>query len=157
VHRSLRIFAGAMIILGVPGTVRGQEQEPEIRTLAITAFTIPLGQGEKFNEYVDKYIIPPTQADPNVLSFRFARHHYGGGKANAWFIAEYASLEGLYRSEEFQNNWYEEQFPEGTPEREAADKATQDDFLPFFSDHSDELTTVNMNRAKWPLSRRVSC
>ncbi|HKY59653.1 MAG TPA: hypothetical protein VJP59_01460 [Gemmatimonadota bacterium] len=147
-HRSLRIFAAIMVILGVPGTTLGQEQEPEIRTLTITAFTIPLGQGEKFNEYVDTYIIPSAQADPNVLSFRFARHHYGGGKANAWFIAEYASLEGLYQSEEFQNNWYEEHFPEGTPEREAADKATQEDFLPFFSDHSDEIASVNMNRAK---------
>lgn len=147
-HRSLRIFAGVMILLGVPGMVRGQDQEPETRTLAITSFTIPLGQGQKFNEYVDTYIIPPTQADPNVLSFRFARHHYGSGKANAWFIAEYASLEGLAQSEEFQNDWYEDQFPEGTPEREAADKATQEDFLPYFSEHSDEITAVNMNRAK---------
>ena len=147
-RKSLWILAGVMTILSVPGAVQGQEAEPEIRTLTITSFTIPLGQGEKFNEYVDTYIIPSAKADPNVLGFRFARHHYGGGKANAWFISEYESLEGLYRSEEFQDNWIEENFPEGTPEREAADKATQEDFLPFFSEHSDEITTVSMNRAK---------
>jgi hypothetical protein len=148
VRKSLWILAGLMIVLGIPGTARGQETEPEIRTLAITAFTIPQGQGQKFNEYVDTYIIPPTKADPNLLGFRFARHHYGGGKANAWFIAEYESLEGLARSEEFQSDWYDENFPEGTPEREAADKATQEDFLPSFGEHSDEITSVNMNRAK---------
>lgn len=144
----LFILVAVLLAAGNPGVVRAQEQEPEIRTLTMTAFTIPLGEGEKFNEYVDKYIVPPAKADPNILSFRYARHHYGGGKANAWFIVEYESLEGLYRSEEFQNDWFEENFPEGTPEREAADKATQEDFLPFFGDHSDEITAVNMNRAK---------
>ena len=140
--------AATLFMAGIPGLARAQEQEPVIHTLTITAFTIPLGEGEKFNEYVDKYIIPPAKADPNVLGFRFARHHYGGGKANAWFIVEYESLEGLYQSEEFQDNWFEENFPEGTPEREAADKATQEDFLPFFGDHTDEITTINMSRAK---------
>lgn len=147
-RRSLWILAVVTTILSAPRAVQGQEAEPEIRTLTITAFTVPLGMGEKFNEYVDTYIIPPTKADPDVLGFRFARHHYGGGKANAWFIVEYESLEGLARSEDFQNDWYDENFPEGTPEREAADKATQEDFLPFFSEHSDEITSVNMNRAK---------
>lgn len=144
----LLTVAATLFAAGIPGLARAQEQAPEIRTLTITAFTIPLGQGEKFNEYVDKYVVPSAQADPDVLSFRFARHHYGGGKANAWFIVEYESLEGLYRSEEFQSDWFDENFPEGTPEREAADKATQEDFLPFFGDHSDEITTINMNRAK---------
>lgn len=141
-------LAAVLLAAGSPRVLSAQEQEPEIRTLSMTAFTIPLGEGEKFNEYVDKYIVPSAQADPNVLSFRYARHHYGGGKANAWFIVEYTSLEGLYRSEQFQNDWFDENFPEGTPEREAADKATQEDFLPFFGDHTDEITTVNMNRAK---------
>ena len=144
----LLALAAVLLAAGSPGAVRAQEPAPEIRTLVITAFTIPLGEGQKFNEYVDKYIVPPAKADPNVLSFRFARHHYGGGKDNAWFIVEYESLEGLYRSEEFQNDWYDENFPEGTPEREAADKATEEDFLPFFSDHVDEITTTNMSRAK---------
>lgn len=147
-RKSLWILAGVMTILSAPRAVRGQEAEPEIRTLTITAFTIPLGQGENFNDYVDTYIVPSAQADPNVLSFRFARHHHGGGEVNAWFISEYESLEGLARSEEFQSDWYDENFPEGTPEREAADKATEEDFLPFFSGHSDEITAVNMNRAK---------
>ncbi len=145
---TLFVFAAALLAAAVPSAARAQEQEPEIRTLTITAFTIPLGEGESFNEYIDKYVIPPAKADPNVLSFRFARHHYGSGKANAWFIVEYESLEGLSRSEDFQSDWYDENFPEGTPEREAADKATQEDFLPFFGEHSDEITTVNMNRAK---------
>ena len=143
-------LAVALLATAIPGAVRAQEQEqePEIRTLTITAFTIPTGKGEKFNEYVDKYVMPAVKADPNVLTFRLARHHWGSGKANAWFIAEYESLEGLYRSEEFQSDWYDENFPEGTPEREAADKATEEDFLPFFSDHVDEITTTNMSRAK---------
>jgi hypothetical protein len=132
-RRSLWILAVVTTILSAPRAVQGQQAEPEIRTLTITAFTIPLGMGEKFNEYVDTYIIPPTKADPDVLGFRFARQQYGGGKANAWFIVEYESLEGLARSEDFQNDWNDECFPEGTPEREAADKATQEDFLPFFS------------------------
>jgi hypothetical protein len=147
-RKSLWILAGVMTILSAPRVVQGQEAEPETRTLTITGFTIPLGQGENFNEYVDTYIIPQTQADPNVLSFRFAQHHWGGGKVNAWFISEYESLEGLARSEQFQSDWYDENFPEGTPEREAAEKATEEDFLPFFSGHFDEITAVNMNRAK---------
>lgn len=148
-RRVLFMLAATFLASGIPGAAQAQEaQEPEIRTLTITAFTIPQGKGEKFNEYVDKYVMPAAQADPNVLGFRLARHHWGGGKANAWFIAEYESLEGLYRSEQFQNDWFEEQFPEGTPEREAADKATEEDFLPFFAEHTDEITSVNMSRAK---------
>lgn len=147
-RKSLWVLAGIVSLMTAPAVVQGQEAEPEIRTLTITAFTVPLGGGEKFNEYVDTYVIPQAKADPNVLSFRYARHHYGGGKANAWFIAEYESLEGLALSEEFGDTWFEENFPEGTPEREAADKATLEDFLPYFSEHSDEITTINMNRAK---------
>ena len=33
-------------------------------------------------------------------------------------------------------------------EWDSADKATQEDFLSYFSGHSDEITSVNMNRAK---------
>ena len=133
-----------------------------------TSCGVPLEAMRRKRQYVEQIIIvtdeeentPPlfvetlkkyrqeVKADPNVLTFRLARHHWGSGKANAWFIAEYESLDGLYRSEEFQSDWYDENFPEGTPEREAADKATEEDFLPFFSDHVDEITTTNMSRAK---------
>jgi hypothetical protein len=46
------------------------------------------------------------------------------------------------------NAWFEEHFPEGTPEREEADRAFEEDIAPYFSKHKDNILNVSMDRAK---------
>lgn len=147
-RRIILILAGVLLAAAIPGAVQAQEEEPESRTVTVTTFTIPQGKGQKFMEYVDTYMMPAINADPNVLGFRIASHHWGGGDFNTMVIAEYESLGGLHQSEEFQDQWYDEHYPEGSPEREAADKAVEEDFLPYFVGHTDNILNANMNRAK---------
>ena len=146
-RRTILILIGALLVMGLP-EARAQEEEPEFRTVTMTTFTIPQGKGQKFMEYVDTYMMPAIQADPNVLGFRIASHHWGGHDFNTLMIAEYESLAGLAASEEFQDQWLDENYPEGSAERETAEKALEEDFLPYFVGHTDNILTTNMNRAK---------
>ncbi|MGH7564252.1 MAG: hypothetical protein ACREK5_07495 [Gemmatimonadota bacterium] len=146
---TLFILAATLLASALPGAARAQEeQEPEIRTITMTTFTIPPGKGQKFMEYVDTYMMPAIKADPHTLGFRIAGHHWGGSDFNTVIISEYESFEGLSLSEEFQDQWFDENYPEDTPEREAADKAAEEDFLPYFVGHTDNIMNANMSRAK---------
>lgn len=147
-RRIILILAGAVLASVIPGAVRAQEsEEPEIRTITVTTFNIPPGAGEKFTEYLDTYMIPAIKEDPNILGFRYAAHHWGS-QPTAWLFTEYESLAGLAESEEWQERWFDEHYPEGSPELEAAEKAAQENFLPVFVGHTDNILSANMNRAK---------
>jgi len=140
---------GGLTMLGVfPLVSAAQQEEPTTHILTITSFTVPRANLEEVNEYVDEYIVAPTKADPYVLSFRYGTHLWGGMDPNVWLIAEYESLTALDESTEWQEEWFEEHYPEGSAARDAADVAEREVFLPYFTNHTDNILTVNMNRAK---------
>ncbi len=124
-----------------------EEMEAETRVITMTTFHVPFNDMEKVTEYVETYIMPPTQADPNVLSFRFATHTWGNAKMNAWMITEYESLTAMETSNDWQNEWFETNYPEGSPQRAEADAASEM-FLVFFDGHQDNILGVTMTHAK---------
>ena len=90
----------------------------------------------------------PSKADPNTLAFRFASHLWGTTRPNYWLLSEYESLAGLEEAEEFGTQWFDENFPEGSPEREEATKAFQESFLKYLTNHRDEILSTNTNWSK---------
>lgn len=150
--RAFRFLLLAAVLAALaPQAVLAQQQDapPETRLMTLTTFTVSGPQSnQRFNEYVDMIMVPQLQEDPHVLSFRLARHYWGTSTPNVWLITEYASLEELQKSEEFQDRWFQERFPEGSPQREEANRAFQEGFGPYFADHVDNIMTVNMRRAK---------
>lgn len=137
------------LVLAAPVQAQEAQETPETRVLTITAFHVPFGQKMgRFMEYADEYIVPPAAEDPHILMFRVATHFWGTTDVTVWLITEYASLTEMELSNDWQGEWYEQQYLEGTPEREAADEAFQEEFAAYFAQHEDQILNVNMNRAK---------
>ncbi len=139
----------AVLALGPLSAVAQQADEPETHIMTITTFYVPLGlEREAVMDYIDEYVVPPAKGDPNVLGFRVAVHNWGTNQRNVWLMTEYESLAALDASNEWGNAWFEENYPEGSAEREAADKAFEEVYAPYFSKHTDNIVVVNMDRAK---------
>lgn len=149
---ALLFAAGALLISGLFSPALAQEdaeEAPQQRVITVTTFTVPFGpEAQKFVAYMEKYVLPPAKADANTLGFRFASHLWGTTRPNYWLLTEYESLEGLEKAEAFANQWFNENFPEGSPEREEANKATQEVFLKYLSDHRDQMLSTNTNWSK---------
>ena len=144
----LLVLVGAVASLNASALL-AQEDEPESRVIVVTAFHVPLG--ETFGaalDFIDTYSVPPANENPHILGFRYATHASGNTAANVWLITEYASLAAIDEAQAWGNAWFEEHFPEGTPEREEADRAFEEDFLPYFSKHKHNIVNVSMDRAK---------
>lgn len=124
-----------------------EEMEAETRVVTVTTFHVPFNEMSDFNELVEEWIMPQTMADPYVLSFRFATHTWGNAKMNAWMITEYSDMAAIQASTEWGNEWLDENYPEGTPEREEWDAATEK-FLEHFDGHQDNILGVSMTHAK---------
>lgn len=140
----LSLFAGA-----APVQAQEAQEPPETRVLTITAFHVPFGQKMiRFMDYAEQYLVPPAAEDPHILMFRVATHSWGTTDVTVWLITEYGSLTEMDLSNGWQNEWFEQHYPEGTPEREAADEAFEKELAPYFARHEDEILNVNMNRAK---------
>lgn len=126
-----------------------EEAEPDTRIVTVTSAHVPFGDaGQAFMDFVDAYIVPPSLADPNILAFRVLRHAWGTNKVNFYLVAEYESFTTMDVSNEWQDAWFEENYPEGSDERAEADRATEEDFLPLWSTHTDNILGVRMDRAK---------
>lgn len=135
------------LLVGVPDGVAAQDDAPDTRIITVTSFHVPFASFEEVNEYVDAFVMPPNRADPNVLGFRYATHAWGDAELNAWFITEYESLAAIDASNEWQAQWLDENYPEGTPERDAADEA-QATFLGYFDGHQDQILGYSVTHAK---------
>lgn len=146
-RRPLLIAVPAALLLAAP-LVSAVPQQPETRILTVTTFKVPFGDFEKFFETVDKYAIPQVKADPNVLTYRIATHAWGETDKTVWIIAEYKSLSAIDESNQWGNEWFDKNYPEGTAKRDSADKAFEQNFLPYFQNHSDNILTMNVTRTK---------
>ncbi len=144
----LLVLVGAVASLNASALL-AQEDEPETRVITVTTFHVPFGEafGESL-DFIDTYLVPPANENPHVLGFRYATHAWGNTAANVWLMTEYASLAAIDEAQEWDDAWFEEHFPEGTPEREEADRAFEEDFAPYLSKHQDNILTVSMDRAK---------
>ena len=142
----LVITSSVFLVSAAP--VLAQDEDPGTRIVTITSFTVPPGQAsEDFWAVVDKYLVPATKANPHILSQRLASHYYGAGH-NVWFITEYEDLSAIQKSDEWSNQNFDEQYPEGSAARDSSDAAFEKSFTPYFTPHEDQLLTANLRRVK---------
>ena len=150
-HGAMTAAALSVLLGALPSHAFAQdtmeEEAPETRIMTVTTFYVPFNDMEEVAEFVEKYIMPSTLADPHTLSFRFATHNWGNAKMNAWMITEYASLSAIDDSNEWNAEWFEENYPEGTPEREEADAAGEM-FTKYFDGHQDNILNYSVNNSK---------
>lgn len=148
-----RLFVPVILVVGmlvaapVVSMAQDAEAEPETHLVTVTVAYVPFTAIGDFMDVIDTYTVPQSQADPHLISFKIATHAWGSSKKSVWFISEYADLSAIQASQDWGNDWFEQTYPEGTPEREEADKAFEEKFLPYF-EHSDNILSLNMTRSK---------
>ena len=150
-HGAITTAALALLLGALPSQAFAQEameeEAPETRVITVTTFHVPFNDMEEFTEIVEKYVMPQTMADPHTLSFRFATHSWGNAKMSGWMISEYADMAAIEASTEWGSEWVDENYPEGTPEREEWDEATEV-FLKYFDGHQDNILSYSADHAK---------
>jgi hypothetical protein len=148
VRRSACALAGALFLFPMSAAAQEDEPAPEIRYITVTRTNVPLGEDrQKVLEMYERVMTPQNRMDPNVLSYSVATHIWGSNSNDIVIVAEYASWAAINEACEACDEWFETNFPEDSPQRAEID-ALGDVFTRYQSGHSDEIYTVNMNRAK---------
>ncbi len=143
---SVSLLVGFLLLLPT-ATFAQDDAPPETHIVTVTVAHVPFTAIGDFMEVIDEYSVPQSQADPHLISFKIATHAWGNSKKSVWFISEYANLSAIEASGDWGEEWFDENYPEDTPEREEADKAFEEKFLPYF-EHSDNILSLNVTRSK---------
>ena len=146
-RKSFLLGLGA-VLLTTPLVLNAQEEAESTRIITVQTFEVPRTEWDNFFDYVDEYVMPDFKANPYVLSYRLARHYYGGNGQQIWVIEEYADLAAVQQSQEWNENRVAEQYPEGSSKATARDEAEQKYWLPYFQKHKDEILLVGESRMK---------
>jgi len=125
-----------------------QEEESETRVILVQTFKVPRAEWGNFFDFVEMYLMPEVKANPHVIGYRAANHYYGTTDPDIWIIAEFENLAALEEADSWLQQWLDEDYPEGSPEREAYDASFENNFLPYWGNHSDNILRVDMNHAK---------
>ncbi len=146
------LLAGAAVLLISPLAAFAQddaETAPEFHYVTVTSFDNPGGEdGGLISQYISTVLAPLAKLDSNVLSFKVARHNWGGNSADIVLIYEYADWAAIEGDCEACSAWFEANVPEdGTPERDEWRAMNQAYFRAYLG-HSDEIYSVNMDLAK---------
>ena len=146
------LFAGAAVLLVTPLAALAQdgaESVPVFHYLTVSTFDSPGGEaGGLVNRYIRTVLAPVAKIDPNVVSFKVARHNWGSNSAQIVLVYEYADWASLEGDCEECAEWFQATRPEdGTPERDEWRAMTQAYFAAYLG-HSDEIYSVNMSLAK---------
>lgn len=147
-RRAYVLAAVVALLLAAPLLSAVQQPAPETRIITVTTLKVPFTEITEFYEVVDKYVIPQIKANPHILSSRMATHAWGSTAQTVWLIQEFKNLGAIDQSNEWGNADFEKRYPEGTAQRDSADKAFEEHFNAYFNDHTDNLLVVNVNRMK---------
>lgn len=147
------LWCTGVLLVMTTATARAQDEaeqaEPQTHILTITSFSVPPGDDATgFWDYVDRYIVPADRENPHILSERMGSHYWGDNEQNVWFISEYEDLAALQAAEDWTSEYNEKRAPEGSAAADSADKAFEEQFLPYFRGHKDNIVTINMKRVK---------
>ncbi len=146
-RKSFLLGLGA-VLLATPLVLNAREEAESTRVITVQTFEVPRTEWDDFFDYVDEYLMPDMKANPHVLSYRLARHYFGGNGQQIWVIEEFADLAAVQQSQEWTQNRVAEQYPEGSSKATARDEANQKYWLPYFQKHKDEILMVGESRMK---------
>ncbi|HEY7462133.1 MAG TPA: hypothetical protein VIC59_09690 [Gemmatimonadota bacterium] len=125
-----------------------QQATPPSHVITVTTFQVPYTDVGKFWEMVDKYVVPSDKENPYILSERLASHNWGDSKKTVWFISEYENLGAVAQAGDWTNADFDKRYPEGSAARDSANTAFEEHFLKYFTEHEDNILSVNLKRAK---------
>jgi len=146
------ILAGVLMLAAGPsqGLFAQDDEGPGTRITTVTSFNVPFGDRGTVIPFMVDRVLPATQLNPKAITVRLLFHNWGSDASQVAIVAEYASLAdvdsecGQPCKDYFDANPIPE---EGTPEREAFDKAGAL-FSKYYSRHSDEIYVAPMGFAK---------
>jgi len=150
-RKSVTVVMGALAcsaLIFSASPALAQEEEPQTHILTITSFKLPAAQAQDFWAVVDKYVVPSDKANPHIISQRMGTHYYGVNDPNVWFVTEYEDLAAIQAADEWSDKWFDDNYPEGSAQRDSADTAFQEKYLPNFTTHTDNILSVNLKRVK---------
>ena len=153
-HRfpSLAVMAALTLLVVIAPAIAAQEEEegPGTRVVTVTTFQVPFGDRGTVIPFMVERVLPATQLNPNVITFRVLFHNWGANAADVAIVAEYASFEDI-ESDCGQpcEDYYAANPPpeEGTAEREEFDEAAAL-WSRYYSHHRDEIYLIPMGMAK---------
>jgi len=121
----------------------------DFRVLTVSSFRVPLGEDRgKVMDFMEKWMVPPTKVNPNVLSYRIGQHWYGANSSDVVIVAEYPNWASMTAPCQPCQEWNRANMPaQGTPERQAFSEA-QALFLKYYSTHADQIFQVPNSMAK---------
>jgi hypothetical protein len=125
-----------------------QEEESETRVILVQTFKVARAEWGDFFDFMETYWIPSARANPHTIRYRLASHYFGITDPDIWLIAEYENLAALEEADSWAQQWLEERYPQGSTAREAYDASFEKYFLPYWSNHTDNILRVDMNHAK---------
>lgn len=146
------VVTAATGFLAAPAPVHAQEQEdegPAPRYVTATVFDVPLDAREKVFPYMQEYVLPGMQLNPNVVNFRLLIHNWGSDASEVVFLTEYASFDDINAPCGTPCDEYFEEHPqpeEGDPGYEEFQEV-QAMYLKYFSGHHDEIFMAPMDLA----------
>jgi hypothetical protein len=114
-----------------------QQATPPSHVITVTTFQVPYTDVGKFWEMVDKYVVPSDKENPYIDS-----------KKTVWFISEYENLGAVAQAGDWTNADFDKRYPEGSAARDSANTAFEEHFLKYFTEHEDNILSVNLKRAK---------
>jgi hypothetical protein len=112
-------------------------------------FEAPYGdERTKLVSFLEEYFLPGYQLNPKVKNFRMLNHNWGSNGAQILLVAEYETFADIEAECTPCDEYFEQH--EAPEEGEDGYEAYQDKlevFNKYYSKHSDEIYSSNMNRA----------
>ncbi len=142
-----RSLACATVALGLCAAAAAAQQ-PDGRYVTVTTFSVPLGPaGDTVMMYVDSVMVPTSRVDPNIASFRLARHAWGTNGGHAAFIFEYTSWSAINADCGAPcQQWEAANRPAAGTPRADLWRAMETAFLRAYSGHLDQVYFVPARR-----------
>ena len=126
-----------------------KKKKANTRIMHVQSFTVPRAELDSFCYYIDSFAFPRRKANPFVLSYRLATHHYGPAEPNVWIFYEFTSLADLERAEVWSARYDSLQYPEQSLRRLAYENAYDNYFFPYWQHHNDVLLSLDEKRIKF--------
>lgn len=144
----------SVALAGLPASADAQQQEeeegPGTRVTTVTSFQVPFNDRPVVMPFLVERVIPATQLNPNVITFRVLLHNWGGDASDVTLVAEYADFADIEAEcgqpcdDYFEAHPAPEEGEDGYEDFQEAQRL----FSKYYSHHRDEIYVAPMSLAK---------
>jgi hypothetical protein len=147
---TLGACACALAIFLSFGSAEAQQQDSPMRYVTVTTFDVPYGSDRgKVMSFLNEYMLPATQLNPNVKNFRLLTHVWGSDGMQVIMEAEYDNWADIEADcgKTCDDYYAVHAAPTDGQDGYAEYQEASDLFNKYYSSHTDEIYLTNMNRA----------